>query len=86
MPEVSQTGVFFDTKANKVVDSQPEEGVQIVAPGGEITADAEKEIERWRDVEAGNPAPVAEAVTTESAEEAPAEEEHASPRRGARKV
>jgi hypothetical protein len=32
--EISKNGVWFDTKHQKVVDSQPEEGVQIVAPGG----------------------------------------------------
>lgn len=67
MADISQSGVFFDTKANKVVNSQPEEGVQIVAPGGELTATAEAEIARWREVESGNPQPVAEAVTTEAA-------------------
>lgn len=30
-------GVWLDTKTNKVVASQPEEGVQLVAPGVEPT-------------------------------------------------
>jgi hypothetical protein len=50
---LSKTGVFFDTKNQKVVDSQPEEGVQIVAPGGELTKAVEDDIARWRDVENG---------------------------------
>jgi hypothetical protein len=66
-PEISATGVFFDTKNQKVVDSAPEEGVQILAPGGEVTPDVQADIDRWREVESGAPAPVAEAVTTETA-------------------
>lgn len=41
-------GVWFDTKAGKVVESQPEEGVQLVAPGTESTPDAERLIESYR--------------------------------------
>lgn len=32
-------GIYVDTKSGKVVRSQPEEGVQLVAPGEEIPAD-----------------------------------------------
>jgi hypothetical protein len=67
MADICESGVFFDTKNQKVVDSKPEEGIQIVAPGDEMTADREADIQRWRDVEIGTPAPVAEAVTTEAA-------------------
>lgn len=34
--EVSKSGVFIDTKSGKVVNSPPEEGVQLVRPGGTI--------------------------------------------------
>lgn len=37
--EVSKSGVFIDTKTGKVVNSQPEEGVQLVPAGGTIDAD-----------------------------------------------
>lgn len=64
--KISATGVFFDTKAQKVVESQPEEGVQIVAPGGEVTADAQASIDRWNEVAVGT-APAPEPVEEEEA-------------------
>lgn len=60
----SKNGVFFDTKANKVVESEPEEGVQIVAPGAEITADLQADIDRYKDAAAGKSEP--QTVTTDS--------------------
>lgn len=42
--EVSKSGVFIDTKTGKVVESQPEEGIQLVAPGGVVTPNAEAQI------------------------------------------
>lgn len=56
--ETSKAGVFFDTKSNKVVNSMPEEGVQIVAPGGEITVEVQKDIDRYKDIENGVERPV----------------------------
>lgn len=55
MPDenISQNGVFYDTKNNKVVESQPEEGVQILAPGGEVTKAVEDDIQRYKDLEQG---------------------------------
>lgn len=53
MAETSKSGVFFDTQNNKVVNSQPVEGVQIVAPGGEITPTVQADIDRYTDVENG---------------------------------
>lgn len=50
--EVSKTGVFFDTKNRKIVEKQPEEGILLVAPGHEITPNAETVIALWRDVDA----------------------------------
>lgn len=50
---LSESGVFFDTKNNKVVESPPEEGVQIVAPGGELTQAVKDDIARYRDIENG---------------------------------
>lgn len=49
-PEFSKTGVFWDTKAGKIVDSEPEEGVQLVAPGGEVTPDAQVSIDAYKEV------------------------------------
>lgn len=34
--KVSRDGVFIDTKTGKVVESQPEEGIQLVPAGGTI--------------------------------------------------
>lgn len=62
---ISETGVFFDSKNQKVVESPPEEGVQLVAPGGEITSAIESDIERYRDIENGIVRPV-ETVTTKA--------------------
>lgn len=67
MPKISESGVFIDSKTGKVVESQPEEGVQIVPPGSEITPDMEKAVEAAKLVESGESEPVAEAVTTEDA-------------------
>lgn len=72
MPDenISETGVFFDTKNQKVVESQPEEGVQIVAPGGELTKAVNDDIARWRDVENGVVSEP-ETVTTKRVSRAP---------------
>lgn len=43
--DVSKTGVFIDSKTGKVVTSPPEEGYQIVAPGGVIDANAQAQID-----------------------------------------
>lgn len=75
---ISETGVFFDTKTGKVVDGQPEEGIQIVAPGGEVTPAAQKEIDAYRVVEAGSGAQPA-AITTADVSRQPAAEEATAP-------
>lgn len=64
--ETSKNGVFFDTKAGKVVKTQPEEGIQIVAPGGEITPAVQEDIDRYTDIENGVES-TPEPVTTEVA-------------------
>lgn len=46
-------GVWFDTKAGKVVESQPEEGVVLLAPGVEPTPDDERRVAAYK---AGVPA------------------------------
>lgn len=57
MAEVSKTGVWIDTRTGKTVSKQPEEGIQLVAPGGEIDArtqaalDAAKAVEDTRAAE-----------------------------------
>jgi hypothetical protein len=43
--EVSKSGVFIDMKTGKVVNSAPEEGIQIVPPGGTIDPTAAAQIE-----------------------------------------
>lgn len=53
MGDISKDGVFFDTKNQKVVEKQPEEGVQLVASGGEVTDEVQADIDRWKDVENG---------------------------------
>lgn len=70
MPEISKNGVYFDTKSKKVVKSPPEEGVQLVAPGGEITEAVQADIDRYADVENGVEHAV-ETVTTQSTGRAP---------------
>jgi hypothetical protein len=51
--EVSKSGVFIDSKTGKVVNSQPEEGVQLVPPGGIIDATAEARIEAAKSAASG---------------------------------
>jgi hypothetical protein len=54
-------GVWFDTKAGKVVESQPEEGVQLVAPGVEATAAEQAAVDSYKS--GGN---TVETVTTKA--------------------
>jgi len=42
---IAKNGVFIDTKTSTVVDSQPEEGVQLVAPGSEVTPALQEKID-----------------------------------------
>lgn len=70
MPEISESGVFIDSKTGEVVDKQPEEGVQLVAPGSEIDQAAKDAIEAAKVAAAGG-APVAETVTTETVGRSP---------------
>jgi len=42
--ETSKSGVWIDTKTGRVVESQPEHGVQLVPPGGVITPEVAKTI------------------------------------------
>lgn len=49
----SKNGVYYDIKANEVVESPPEEGVQIVAPGAEITLALQEDIDRYKDAASG---------------------------------
>lgn len=64
--KLSKSGVFLDTKTGEIVESQPEEGIQIVAPGRPLDATALAAIERERpnltptspvDLSATGPAP-----------------------------
>jgi hypothetical protein len=45
--EVSENGKFLDTKEGKIVDSQPEEGVQLIAPGVVVTPEHKSTVERY---------------------------------------
>lgn len=58
----NDSGVWFDTKADKVVKSQPEEGIQLVAPGAEPTPDEQRRV----DVYSGNADDADATVTTKS--------------------
>lgn len=51
--EISTNGVFIDTKTGQVVESQPEEGIQLVAPGGVIDDNARALIETAKAAAAG---------------------------------
>lgn len=59
--KVSKGGVFIDTKTGKVVQSQPEEGIQLVAPGGTIDDAAQAAIDA-----ANQPADTDKTVTTKA--------------------
>lgn len=58
----SKSGTWFDTKAGNVVHSQPEEGIQLVAPGVEPTPDEQKRVDAY-----SNPDAKPETVTTKAA-------------------
>jgi hypothetical protein len=59
-PEISATGVFWDSQAQQVVESQPTEGIQLCAPGSELTKTVKDDIDRWREVESAKPVPADE--------------------------
>lgn len=66
----SKNGVFYDSQNNKVVNSEPEEGIQIVAPGQEITPALQEDIDRYQDLADGvvrEPEPVTTATVSRSA-------------------
>jgi hypothetical protein len=45
MTEISKTGKWVDNETGQVVDSEPENGKQLVAPGGEVTPQVQAAIE-----------------------------------------
>lgn len=45
MADIAKTGVWIDTSTGKVTTTQPAEGIQLVAPGGEIDANAQRLID-----------------------------------------
>lgn len=76
MPEISETGVFVDSKTGQIVHSQPEEGVQLVPPGSEITPAMKDAIKAAELVAAGG-GEVANAVTTSDVEHTTTEADEA---------
>ena len=68
--DVSKTGVFIDLKTDKVVERQPEEGIQLVAPGGQVTPAAAKRIENERAARSGKGNTEAPAAVTAPAKPA----------------
>lgn len=64
---VSKTGKWVDVQTGKVVSSQPEEGRQLVAPGGELTPDVKAAISA---AEAAAQAPVETATDPNAVEKA----------------
>lgn len=65
--QVSKNGVFIDTKTGKVVESRPEEGIQLVPPGGTIDAAAQEAIDRAKNPEGDDDQDKDQTVTTEKA-------------------
>lgn len=49
MAEISKSGKWVDTKTGQVVDSQPEEGIQLVPAGGVVTPEVEFSIKQAED-------------------------------------
>lgn len=47
----SKSGKWFDTKARKVVSTEPEEGILLAAPGVEITPDVQATIDSYESVD-----------------------------------
>lgn len=43
----TKDGVYFDTKAGKVTTTPPEEGVQLVEPGGALTPEIQSRIDAY---------------------------------------
>lgn len=78
--DVSKTGVWIDSRTGKIVESEPEEGVQLAAPGQVVDPTTAAQIEALRkpapiseepvDLSVPEPKP-AKAVTTATTEAAP---------------
>lgn len=49
MADASKTGAWIDTKTDRLVYSQPEEGRQLVVPGGAVSPDTAATIKRYED-------------------------------------
>ncbi len=63
----TKSGVWFDSKSRKVVKSQPEEGIQLAAPGAEITPDVQASIDQYEGIDEQATAPaVVETATVKS--------------------
>lgn len=45
--EIATAGKWYDTKEGKVVDSQPEEGIQLLAEGSPIPRDFEHTVAQY---------------------------------------
>lgn len=65
--EVAKSGKWVDSKTGKVVDKQPEEGIQLVAEGTPITPDVKAAIEAAETAAEGS-APVERTVSTKATE------------------
>jgi len=48
---VSKSGIWIDTKTGKLVESQPEEGVQMVPAGGTIDPTTAAQLDAIRDAD-----------------------------------
>lgn len=46
---VCTTGLWVDTKTGQVVESRPEEGIQLCPPGGELSPDVKLNIDMARE-------------------------------------
>lgn len=45
------SGVWWDLKTEKVVESAPEEGIQLIAPGSVVTPAHRAAVDRYREIE-----------------------------------
>jgi len=62
--ETSKSGVWYDSKTGKVVESRPVTGVQLVPPGGTVTPARRVVLDRYRAIERGTEEEPATAVET----------------------
>lgn len=81
VPTKSHTGIWVDTQTGQVVTEEPEQGKQLVPPGGEVDQRVRDDVEAARLVSGQTDDPFAEKDDTVDEQAEPVEQADDKPRR-----